>query len=346
VPGDEVGEDELLEAMAEADRDGRLLQLMRSPERLRELIQHDALPLDFDLVLELSGGLAARGDRQTAEYVAMAAVAAEDRKVGAAGDLAIAWLQVTGGKARKAQSLVEGLAGWSDPDVLAEATYLRGVILQERGKHTRAAEEYRRAMGVPRRKTAGMSALALGEILAEAGDLEGTVEALAFAYDCGDPSVEAEAALKLALLRDQVGDVDGAIPFYEEAVESEEPAVAPQAAFHLGEILRDAGDLAGARQALETAYATDDPEFAPKAAVNLGIMYMEEERVSEAYQCFESAAASPDSAVASLGHCYLGVVLGNAQPSLAEQHLRTAVRTGNEQVQEMASRALAMLRPQ
>jgi tetratricopeptide (TPR) repeat protein len=345
VPADEIGQDDLRAELEDADRDARVLQLLRSPEHVERLAGSGALDLDFDLTLDLSRGLAAQGDREVAELVARSAFATGDAKTEAAGGLALAWLQVTGGKARKAWSEVGAFADSTDVDVLGEATYLRGVILQVRRRHAQAAEEYRRAMSIPRRKTAGMSAVALGEMLAETGDREGAVAALTFGHECGDPYAEAEAALKLAILHDQAGDLGGALPLYREAAESGS-AAAPQAAFHLGEILRLEGEADAARESFEDAYATGDPEFAPRAAVNLGAMYMEldEPRVDEAYQCFETAAASADPAISSRGHCYLGVLLAGGAPEDAERHLRTALKTGDDAVKQLASEVLEKMR--
>lgn len=349
MPEDEIGESgsrTVTEDADREDREDRVLRLLESPESVERLAGTGDLPLDFDTTLDLSRGLAAQGDRETAELVARTAFTTGDAKVEAAGSLALAWLQVTAGRPRKAWSAIDGLAESADVDVLGEATYLRAVILQMRRRHAHAAEEYRRAMGIPRPKTAGMSAVALGEMLAEVGDREGAVAALTFGHESGDPYATAEAALKLAILHDQAGDVDGALPFYREAAGSGS-AAAPQAAFHLGEVLRLADDADGAREAFETAYAAGDPEFAPRAGVNLGVLYMEldEPRVDEAYACFETAAASPEPAISSRGHCYLGVLLAAEAPEDAERHLRTALKTGDEEVRQLASEVLEKMRP-
>ncbi|MEV0408076.1 tetratricopeptide repeat protein [Actinoallomurus sp. NPDC050550] len=336
----------LVAAILEAEHEARLAELIRAPEQVEALIEQDALRLDFDLVLDLSGGLATLGSHDTAQLVAMSAFAEGDVKLMAAGKLALGWIELSRGKHRKALAEADGAVALANPDldVVAEAAYLRGVILESRGKRAQAAAEYEKAIGWRRPRSAGLAALSLAEMLTEAGDDERAVQILAVAFECGVAHVVPQAALQLALIRDRLGDVEGSIPLYREAMESGVPSAAPRAAFHLGEILLGAGDAEGARDAFETAYATGDPEFTPKAAVNLGIIYMEANRVREAFACFETATGSPDRSIAALGHCYVGVVLADTDAVAAERHLGVAMKQGDRQVKEMASNVLRQLR--
>ncbi|GAA4607807.1 hypothetical protein GCM10023195_29970 [Actinoallomurus liliacearum] len=244
MSSEQAGEDPdeaLVAAILDAEREAELAELIRSPARVEALIEQNALGLDFDLALDLSGGLAALGFHHTARLVALTAFADANAKVMAAGQLALGWIELSRGKHRKALAAIEDLAGNTDIDVFAEAAYLRGVILESRGRHAQAAVEYERAIGMPRRKSAGQAALSLAEMLSAAGDDEQAVEVLAVALECGVAHVVPQAALQLALIRDRSGDVEGAIPLYREAMESGLPSAAPRGAFHLGEILLGAG---------------------------------------------------------------------------------------------------------
>lgn len=106
----------------------------------------------------------------------------------------------------------------------------------------------------------GAGAFKLAQVLAQAGNIVGAVDALGRADQRGHPT----AAFELGMLLEQEGDREGAIQAFREAEQRGHGA----AALSLGALLFRAGDVAGA----EATFRRADDRGDPDAACNLGVL--------------------------------------------------------------------------
>ena len=116
-----------------------------------------------------------------------------------------------------------------------------------------------RALGLPRSEITPETALHLGRLLEEQGQL---AEARA-AYELAQTSEQgaaSEAALELGRVREEAGDIDGAIAVYRETVEAARVGDRPAglAALRLGNLLESRGDRRAARAAYVRATEIDE----------------------------------------------------------------------------------------
>ncbi|MEY9895590.1 tetratricopeptide (TPR) repeat protein [Catenulispora sp. MAP5-51] len=317
--------------------------LLASPDQTRQLLAKSRVLLDFDLVLEVTGGLLGRGHADIARLLAKQAGKSGDRKVRAAGNLADALLDAAEGKAKRALSALKSMAKSNDPDVVAEAASVRGMVLEQQNRMQEAEQQYRLAMGMRRPTAAGRAALNLAALLVRTGDDAGAVTALQIARTGGVPHLAAQAAVELAVACERAGDAEMAMRYYLEGAQAPVPEVATPAAFVLGEMLRERGRLEEARMALESV-ATSGHELAQSAVVRLGLVHLATGNPAEATVCFRSVAQGTDPDAAAHATLQLGF-LAHAQGELelAVDLLGKAARSGNAQVRMRAADALRQL---
>ena len=157
---------------------------------------------------------------------------------------------------------------------------------------TRALYERMIVSGDADRAAAG--ALALGNLLAEDGDLDGA--RAAYGRAIAHPEHGPSAAAELGWWLSTCGDIAGARAHYEQALQLGHPDW-PAVAISLGDMLVEAADPAGARAAYEAATTSDSAKPRAEAALKLGDLLMNAgdlKMAQEAYECVLTRVAPGD----------------------------------------------------
>ena len=126
------------------------------------------------------------------------------------------------------------------------------------------------AMTADDKRIAAASALNLGHLLAEQGDVQGAVSEYCRVVEAAEPDQAALAGLNLGLLQHGQGALDAAAQAYRRAIALGAGNPSAKAALNLGALHAERGDLSGARAAFRTAQAADDVALSCQASLQLG----------------------------------------------------------------------------
>jgi tetratricopeptide (TPR) repeat protein len=173
-----------------------------------------------------------------------------------------------------------------------------GLMLEEQGDVAGARTAYQQAIDSGHPEQAPKAAYSLGRLLlTERGDVAGARTAYQQAIDSGHPDAAPMAAYGLGLLLEEQGNVAGARAAYQQAIDSGHPDAAPMAAVNLGVLLKQQGDVAGAQAAYQQAIDSGHPEHASRAALGLGELLEEQGDVAGARAAYQQAIDSghPDA---------------------------------------------------
>jgi predicted negative regulator of RcsB-dependent stress response len=105
---------------------------------------------------------------------------------------------------------------------------------------------------------------ALGQLLADEGDVAGAKSAYQQAINTGHPEVAPRAKGLLGTLLAKEGDISGAKAAFQQIIDSGHE-LAPLAMVDLGRLLAEQGDVAGAKAAYQQALDSGDSEVAAMA---------------------------------------------------------------------------------
>lgn len=136
---------------------------------------------------------------------------------------------------------------------MAKAAFKRGARLAGEQRLAGAQKAYQAAIGSGDAEYGPRAAIALAELLQQAGDVPGARAAYQTAIDSGHPDMAPAAADALGMLltanRDDLGALDAAIAAFRYAADSGHPRYARSSGWTLGMLLGLRGDLADARAA-------------------------------------------------------------------------------------------------
>ena len=172
-----------------------------------------------------------------------------------------------------------------------------GDLLSQQGDLEGARAAYQSAIDAGGPDTMPLAAMRLGDLLSRQGDLEGARAAYQSAIDAGGPDIMSLAAMRLGDLLSQQGDLEGARAAYQSAIDAGGPDIMSLAAMRLGDLLSQQGDLEGARAAYQSAIDAGGPGTDPVAAVALGDLLSQQGDLEGARAAYQSAidAGGPDT---------------------------------------------------
>jgi hypothetical protein len=138
---------------------------------------------------------------------------------------------------------------------MAKAAFNRGARLADEQRLVGARKAYQAAIGYGDAEYGPRAAVALAELLQQAGDAPGARAAYQAAIDSGHPDMAPAAADALGMLlaanRNDPRALDAAIAAFRYAADSGHPRYARGSGWTLGMLLGLSGDLAGARAAFK-----------------------------------------------------------------------------------------------
>ena len=148
------------------------------------------------------------------------------------------------------------------------------------------------------KRIAAASALNLGHLLAEQGDVQGAVSEYGRVVEAAEPDQAALAGLNLGLLQHGQGALDAAAQAYRRAMALGAGNPSAKAALNLGALHAERGDLSGARAAFRTAQAADDVALSCQASLQLGEALLGHDAHAAEHE-LQRAVGSPEPEIAA-----------------------------------------------
>ena len=148
------------------------------------------------------------------------------------------------------------------------------------------------------KRIAAASALNLGHLLAEQGDVQGAVSEYCRVVEAAEPDQAALAGLNLGLLQHGQGALDAAAQAYRRAMALGAGNPSAKAALNLGTLHAERGDLSGARAAFRTAQAADDVALSCQASLQLGEALLGHDAHAAEHE-LQRAVGSPEPEIAA-----------------------------------------------
>ena len=189
-----------------------------------------------------------------------------------------------------------------------------------------------------------MTALELGDWLAQARDFEGARAAYQHAIRAGHALASPAAAANLGILLAEHGDREGARAAFQQAIDSGEVEAAPVALVNLGMLTEAEGNPEVAREIYQAAAEIGGPDVYPLAWLRLGILLAGQEETAQARAAFEQAIDSGHREWAPTAAYNLGELLersGDWQAAIAP--FQQAFQSGQPGVSPFAAVRLGVL---
>ncbi len=172
------------------------------------------------------------------------------------------------------------------------STYERAEALYAQSDFDGARAAYERAIDTGDPHYSSLSALNLGSLLEQLGNIAEARTFYRLASDSNYALYSPTAAFNLGLLAQSQGDLDDAIAAYRQAAGSGHAHYGPVCAVNLGVLLAHRGDNAGARAAYQQALDSGHPDERTKAMFNLAVLRAELGEVDDAAHAYTDVISS------------------------------------------------------